>query len=88
MFGRNTKKKLAELNDRITTLFEMTEADHSDLQDLKAHVEATNVVNQEVVDKIAELESRQHNLREGLVRLAALDGPSTPDFIENPELDT
>ena len=88
MFGLNTKKKLAELDERLTNLAKMVETDHNDLQDLKIQVEAMNVANPELVDRMARLESRQHNLRDGLIELCYDPKPSTPDFVDTPGLDT
>ncbi len=86
MFGRKTKKQLAELDERLIHFAGIQADDHQDLQELRALLQTLQEANVELVDKVATLESEQQNLLAGLRGLGAK--PSTPDFtIDDPALD-
>lgn len=90
MFGLKSKrqKTIEELEARLVNNSKIIEEDHHDLKELTVLVQLLQTANTELVAKVAELESRQHNLRDGLGKLTTPDKPSTTDFsIDDPALD-
>jgi len=64
--GRENKNAIAALEARIVTLSKIVTDNYHDTGELKALVQALQTANEELVARVAELESRQNTIRDGL----------------------